>query len=287
MALLSGVRFRPPRLVPPRCRVIPSFLLALAILSLLRVFTIDIKLTSKGEFLAHTVWASPKPLPDSTPRVSLLRSPSEAVTEFLKVEDSVLVAGLRKSFGRRPRKKLPEEIAEEQCHHWWHGYSSYHKLVLSNNGSAGWPPPRLAVVKKGRGVLGDGGGLGDTVSSQVSSLVFALLTGRVFQVYWTKARFVFESPYIDTWYTGPEEYLDLTPDKEEGGMAQSEDGQAQSSCVQMPYRNWAGEAFLVLKGSVGHRRDIVIAQSKYLLAGQVLLQERMTHPVDTCPWAPV
>jgi hypothetical protein len=246
MTPLSGVRFRPPRLVPPRCRVIPSTLLALATLSLLRVFTVDIKLTSEGEYLAHTVWASPKPLPESTKASpnSLLHPPP---TDFPKVEDSVFVARLRESFGRRPRKKLPEEIAEEQCGHWWHGHASYHKLVLSNNGSAGWPPPRLAVVKKGRGVLGDGGGLGDTVSSQVSSLVFALLTGRVFQVYWTKARFVFESPYIDTRYTGPEEYLDLTPDKEEGGVARSEDGQAQSSCLQMPYRSWAGEAFLLPK----------------------------------------
>eukprot|EP00243_Klebsormidium_subtile_P003777 TRINITY_DN17381_c0_g1_i1.p1 TRINITY_DN17381_c0_g1~~TRINITY_DN17381_c0_g1_i1.p1 ORF type:complete len:508 (+),score=51.38 TRINITY_DN17381_c0_g1_i1:577-2100(+) len=223
-------------------------LLAFAAYSFLRMFTINVKLTSEGDFLTRGAWASQKPLPvpSETPPSSetKTRPPLETDTDFPSVKESALVVRLNEIFGQRPRKKLPEEVAEQACRSWWHGYLSYHKTVLRNNGSAGWPPPRLAVVKKGRGVLGDGGGLGDTVSSQVSSLVFAMLTGRLFQVYWTKARFVYESPYIDTRYTGPEEYLDLTPDKEGGGVVESGDGGAQSSCVQMPYRIWAADWWL-------------------------------------------
>ncbi|GAQ81889.1 hypothetical protein KFL_000930350 [Klebsormidium nitens] len=238
-------RLRPPRL-PPRRKVIRYTLLAFAAVSLLRIVTIDVRLTAEGEDFASRVWASskPAPIPIETPLSTNALPPTKSDTDFPSVKESALVVGLNEAFGQRPRKQLPEEVAEQACQNWWRGYSSYHKTVLSHNGSAGWPAPRLAVVKKGRGVLGDGGGLGDTVSSQVSSLVFAMLTGRVFQVYWTKARFVLESPYIDTRYTGPEEYLDLTPDKEDGGLAQSGDGAAQSSCVQMPYRIWAADWWL-------------------------------------------
>jgi hypothetical protein len=229
-----------PQHFPSRRVALPIVILSCTFLLLSRIVTVEPGFTPAGDFRLRLLWAF-----SSAPSASVefTQSPtcSSARDDTLpRVEESALVAGLDKVFGRRPRKKLPEEIAEQECIDWWHAYAAYHRAVLRYNGTGGWPAPRLAVVKKGRGVLGDGGGLGDTVSSQVSSLVFALLSGRVFQVYWTKAHFVFENLYIDTSYTGPEHYLDLTPDKEQGGMAESEDGKAQSSCVQVPGRPEAG-----------------------------------------------
>lgn len=232
-----------PQHFPSRRVTIPIAVFAFTSLLLSRIILIEPGYTPTGDFRIRFLWAF-----STAPSASFeffQSCSSGGLDTFPRVEDSPLATGLQKVFGKRPRKQLPEEVAELECSHWWRAYADYHRQVLGHNGAGGWPIPQLAVVKKGRGVLGDGGGLGDTVSSQVSSLVFAMLSGRVYQVYWTKAQFVFENPYINTSYTGLEDYLDLTPDKEQGGTVESADGEAQSSCVQVPSRDDAGEANVI------------------------------------------
>jgi hypothetical protein len=118
-------------------------------------------------------------------------------------------------------------------------YPKEHRALLDL--PAGDSKRRTAVAKKGRGTRLEPGGVGDFAGGMTgeptgavvcpficalstllrpapphtrtlaATLMFALATGRAYQLYWPVAGYAFYSPWIDTNYTDPESYLDMEP----------------------------------------------------------------------------